>query len=170
MKIFVAIVVAGSFAMLLVSLYFMVRNEMVFRFRMKIIHLLYEDIRDFKQLDAINARLRREASYDRMYKSFEPLRLEYWYGADKLLPIPITKEILEKNGFKGEMYAFLDISPNLYLEYYYHEHRLREWWTGIDEWNNHAEVKEIVFKCQCHYIHELQHALRLCGIEKEIEL
>lgn len=85
-------------------------------------------------------------------------------------PIPITPEILEKNGFKGEMYAFLDISPNLYLEYYYHEHRLREWWTGIDEWNNHAEVKEIVFKCQCHYIHELQHALRLCGIEKEIEL
>lgn len=85
-------------------------------------------------------------------------------------PIPITPEILEKNGFKGEMYAFLDISPNLYLEYYYHEHRLREWWTGIDEWNNHAEVKEIVFKCQCHYIHELQHALRLCGIEKEIVL
>lgn len=85
-------------------------------------------------------------------------------------PIPITPEILEKNGFKGEMYAFLDISPNLYLEYYYHEHRLREWWTGIDEWNNHAEVKEIVFECQCHYIHELQHALRLCGIEKEIVL
>lgn len=85
-------------------------------------------------------------------------------------PIQITPEILEKNGFKGEMYAFLDISPSLYLEYYYHEHRLREWWTGIDEWNNDAEVKEIVFKCQCHYIHELQHALRLCGIEKEIEL
>ncbi len=85
-------------------------------------------------------------------------------------PLLITPEILEKNGFKGEMYAFLDISPDLYLEYYYHEHRLREWWTGIDEWNNDAEVKEIVFKCQCHYIHELQHALRLCGIEKEIVL
>lgn len=89
---------------------------------------------------------------------------------DRCEPIPITPEILEKNGFKGKMYAVLDISPDLYLEYYYHEHRLREWWTGIDEWNNHAEVKEIVFKCQCHYIHELQHALRLCGIEKEIVL
>lgn len=93
-----------------------------------------------------------------------------WVRDGLIEPIPITSEILEKNGFKGEMYAFLDISPNLYLEYYYHEHRLREWWTGIDEWNNDAEVKEIVFKCQCHYVHELQHALRLCGIEKEIVL
>lgn len=93
-----------------------------------------------------------------------------WVRDELIEPIPITPEILEKNGFKGEMYAFLDISPNLYLEYYYHEHRLREWWTGIDEWNNDAEVKEIVFECQCHYVHELQHALRLCGIEKEIVL
>lgn len=25
-------------------------------------------------------------------------------------------------------------------------------------------------QCNCRYVHELQHALRLCGIEKEIEL
>lgn len=84
MKIFFAIVVAGSFAMLLVSLYLMVRNEMVFRFRNKIIHLLYEDIRDIKQLDAIEHRLKCEASYDRMYKSFKPLRLEQWFTKEQV--------------------------------------------------------------------------------------
>ena len=90
MKIFVAIVVAGSFAMLLVSLYLMVRNEMVFRFRVKIIKLLYEklgdceDIRDFDMLDAIHGRLDCEASYDRMCNSFKPLRLEYWFTKEQV--------------------------------------------------------------------------------------
>ena len=85
-------------------------------------------------------------------------------------PIPITKEILEKNGFSGEMYAIFKIDEHIWLEYYYHEHRLSRWWRGIDEWNNHAEVSEVSFECRCYYVHELQHALRLCGIEKEIEL
>ena len=84
MKIILIIVAAGSFAMLLVSLYFMVRNEMVYRFRIKIIHLLYEDIRNYKMLDAINDRLRCEASYDRMFRSFKPLRLEYWFTKEQV--------------------------------------------------------------------------------------
>lgn len=84
--------------------------------------------------------------------------------------IPITKEILEKNDFEGMPYAFLKLDRNSWLEYYYHEHRLRKYWQGIDEWNNHAEVKELTFQCGCHYVHELQHALRLCGIDKNIEL
>lgn len=89
---------------------------------------------------------------------------------DRCEPIPITKEILEKNGFSGEMYAIFKIDEHVWLEYYYHEHRLSRWWRGIDEWNNHAEVSEVSFECHCHYIHELQHALRLCGISKTIDL
>jgi hypothetical protein len=87
MKIFFAI---GSFAILLVSLYFMARDEMVFRFRVKIIKLLNEklrdceDIRDFDMLDAIRGRLDCEASYDRMCKSFKPLRLEYWFTKEQV--------------------------------------------------------------------------------------
>ena len=86
------------------------------------------------------------------------------------IPIPLTPEILEKNGFSGEMYAFCKINDEQWLEYYYHEHRLRKWWRGIDERNNHAEVNEITFQCNCYYVHELQHALRLCGTSKTIEL
>lgn len=89
---------------------------------------------------------------------------------DRCEPIPITKEILEKNGFKGDGYAILILDEQTYLDYYYYEHRLRKHWCGVDEWENHSKVNDITFKCNCYYVHELQHALRLCGIEKEIEL
>lgn len=94
----------------------------------------------------------------------------YWYSASKLSPIPITSEILEKNGFIGMPYAVFKINDDSWLEYYYHEHRLTKWWSGIDEWENHSKVKDITFQCHCIYVHELQHALKLCGIEKEIVL
>ena len=92
------------------------------------------------------------------------------FPIEEVLPIPLTPEILEKNGFKGDGYAIFTIDESSWLEYYYHEHRLRKWWSGVDEWQNHANVKDITFQCHCYYVHELQHALRLCGIEKEIEL
>lgn len=88
--IIIIILSTVSFAILLVSLYFMARNEMVFRFRMKIIKLLYEklrdceDIRDFDMLDAIRDRLDCEASYDRMCNSFKPLRLEQWFTKEQV--------------------------------------------------------------------------------------
>ena len=84
-------------------------------------------------------------------------------------PIPITPEILEKNGFGGATYLYLEIDECNALQYYPYEHRLCKIFEGIDEWNNHAKIKEVTFQCQCFYLHELQHALRLCGIEKEIE-
>lgn len=89
---------------------------------------------------------------------------------DRCEPIPITPEILEKNGFVGKPYAFYKNDEHSWLEYYYHEHRLQKWWKGVNEWNNHAEVAEILFQCQCHYVHELQHALNLCKANKTIEL
>ena len=85
-------------------------------------------------------------------------------------PIPLTPEILEKNGFSGEGYAFLKLDDDSWMDYYYHEHRLRKWWEGVDEWQNHAKVMDITFQCHCRYVHELQHALRLAGVEMEIEL
>lgn len=91
---------------------------------------------------------------------------------DMIEPIPLTKEILKKNGFdtKSCCYAFLDIDDDKWLEYYYHEHRLRKFWSGIDEWQNHAKVQELTFQCTCKYVHELQHALSLSKIDKTIEL
>lgn len=86
-------------------------------------------------------------------------------------PIPITAEILGKNEWYTDgMYAFLPIDEHLHLEYYYHEHRLRKYYCGKDEWQNHAKVNDITFTAHCYSVHQLQHALRLAGVEKEINL
>lgn len=86
-------------------------------------------------------------------------------------PIPITSEMLEKNGWSNDgMYAFLRIDEHIHLEYYYHEHRLRKYYCGVDEWQNHAKVNDITFAVHCYSVHQLQHALRLAGVDKEINL
>lgn len=86
-------------------------------------------------------------------------------------PIPITAEILEKNGWVNDgMYAIMRIDEHLHLEYYYHEHRLRKYYCGVDEWQNHAKVTDITFAAHCYSVHQLQHALRLAGVDKEINL
>lgn len=86
-------------------------------------------------------------------------------------PIPITAEILEKNGWSSDgMYAILRIDEHRHLEYYFHEHRLRKYFCGVDEWQNHAKVNDITFAVHCYSVHQLQHALRLAGVDKEINL
>ena len=84
--------------------------------------------------------------------------------------IPLTKEILEKNGFKIDMYSTLQLCDGKWLEYYHHESRLRMWWKGVDEWENHSIETSLIFQCHVWNVHELQHALRMCGIKKEIKL
>lgn len=72
-------------------------------------------------------------------------------------PIPLTPEILEKNGFVCCQYCH--------------------------EWKNGEAIVQIAFpNCRMkngekefstdkmQYIHELQHAIRLCGIEKDITI
>lgn len=78
-------------------------------------------------------------------------------------PIPLTKEILYKNGFDGDVYLWINADDEKILEYYPFEHRLSLWYS--EEKN-----QEILFKCHCFYVHEFQHALKMCGIEKEIAL
>lgn len=83
---------------------------------------------------------------------------------DELTGIPITPEILEKNGFKKNG------------EY-------NEW--NIGEWNERPFIgvsldlqsmriislgTDIFVEHQVVCVHQLQHALRLAGVEKEIEL
>lgn len=92
-------------------------------------------------------------------------------SSDFISSIPITSEMLEKNGWSNDgMYAFLRIDEHIPLEYYYHEHRLRKYYCGVDEWQNHAKVTDITFAVHCYSVHQLQQALRLAGVEKEINL
>ena len=97
--------------------------------------------------------------------------IEYGMKITQLYPIPITAEILEKNGWSSDgMYATLRIDEHRHLEYYFHEHRLRKYYCGVDEWQNHAKVNVITFAVHCYSVHQLQHALRLAGVDKEINL
>lgn len=70
-------------------------------------------------------------------------------------PIPLTEDILEKNGFKkfAEGQANFDYTDNdIHLEY----------WIGDGCFRYYtAEIR---------YVHQLQHLLRLCGVEKSIIL
>jgi hypothetical protein len=101
-------------------------------------------------------------------------------------PIPLTPEILEKNGFITEeregdptfpYLAFIIENDEYRVEItWYDSHDVYEPNTGEylhgapEVWN-----MEILGKCSTYYcsknklyLHELQHALKLCGIEKNI--
>ena len=74
---------------------------------------------------------------------------------DNIEPIPLTAEILEKNFQKDRMwvdgYTIAD-SITIYN-------------TGEGYWTiGYLELIEL------RYVHELQHTLKLCGIDKEIKL
>ena len=91
---------------------------------------------------------------------------------DDCTPIPLTQEILEKNGFKkcegnewsvfkykdddhtkNALYLVLWSADELYLE-------ICSYTSNTGDFN----------RIGIRYVHELQHALKLCGIDKTIEL
>lgn len=92
---------------------------------------------------------------------------------EEIKPIPITAEILEKNGFKPyipenhleTVYACQDVSKAVADELY----ALWPYRDGSFYLLLRVDGKDMV-RMDVHYIHQLQHALRLCGIEKEIKL
>lgn len=80
--------------------------------------------------------------------------------------IKLTKAILKMNGWINDLYTILLVDNNRYLKYYWHENRLQYIWNGVDEWENRSEVKDIIFQCEnIKCVHELQHALKLCGLD-----
>ena len=94
---------------------------------------------------------------------------------EEIKPIPLTAEILEKNGWKKEFdkksyMTFYNLEDEKYwLMWCISEHTLdiqRQNKTLLDQYNLCAERAVIA----CEYVHELQHALKLCGIDKEIVL
>ena len=96
----------------------------------------------------------------------------FWTDAeDDVIPIPLTPEILENNGF---------------TDWADHSRTTRSCSMLIDRTNIIVQkidgtdyiftqfyrggVDSCEFRMDLKYVHELQHALRLCGIDKEIEL
>ena len=102
-----------------------------------------------------------------------------------LRPIPLTPEILEKNGFIKdaqkdekslvdayhllvptgfERYSFT-IQVSLYKKPICGVSTLVKCWGWTPPYNGGLND---IHLCSANYVHQLQHALRLCGIDKEL--
>lgn len=92
-----------------------------------------------------------------------------WFAKSSVEPIPLTQEILEKNGFRivheSEFYVsyFQDIQ-GFHTEVKVDKDGIFQKLSMWDGFGNKVTIIE------CKFVHQLQHALRLCGIEKEITL
>ena len=95
----------------------------------------------------------------------------YWNYNNYFYPIPITRELLEKNGFEKEgvielynLYAGIDHRVTI--------HDDKEYMNSNNEWYVHVDSEDYstIAGCELTYVHELQHLLKLCGIDKEIVL
>lgn len=100
---------------------------------------------------------------------------------EQLKPIPLTQEILEKNGFKfdgsGQRSMMLISTPHFSEGIRYNIYvGLKK--KTIEVFSAHPEEKSPNWRksnkvylevCGC-YVHELQRALRLCNIDKEMVL
>lgn len=102
----------------------------------------------------------RAIGEDYVYLDFEGNEGDLWQSKpEDLIGIPLTAEILKKTGLRYEMgYWRLRLDSHITIEYYAHENRLRRYWQGIDEWMNHANIREMTFECQCYNLHEFQNA------------
>lgn len=78
---------------------------------------------------------------------------------NNVLPIPLTGEILEKNGWEKE-----DVFGSLIRYRFFGP-------IDIETGGAMFRLSNNYFFCSgIHYVHELQHALRMCDIDKEITI
>lgn len=93
------------------------------------------------------------------------------YEYSEIEPIPLTKEILEKIGFvikkKWAQIGNFGDSP-LIMWHFEDDAVLGDFKHELEVHQN--DTGKVHVHIPCEYVHELQHALKLCGIEKEIEL
>lgn len=105
----------------------------------------------------------------------------YPFSEDCVEPIPLTPEILERNGFKKRENDIYHIGPRYVLAGDLEDYLV----TVVPEDPPIHGVKFLteihtncigkngvntLHNCDIEYVHQLQHALRICGIEKEIVL
>ena len=89
---------------------------------------------------------------------------------DAIEPIPLTADILEKNGFE-KIYDEYKL-PNYRIKWKSYTKLFFTVFTGVDGFWNHVGLGVIIggVPATLDYVHDLQHALRLCGITREIIL
>ena len=98
---------------------------------------------------------------------------DYGCTVEDVLPIPLTKEIMEKNGF-----TIVDVGDNGPSTPPKNRNRFEKWfcqttWQDIYVWYDRLMKNWCLHGInQVHFnsVHMLQHTFRLYGITKEIEL
>ena len=128
----------------------------------------------WKQAGKVNGIFQEEAEI-RFSDEDDDDEFIYSYPSDGIEPIPLTPEILEKNGFNYEEthdvwileYGEIIIEVGVYHPDFINISYKQMTPDGIIEGDISSISK---FDGSDIMTHELQHALRLVGIEKEIEL
>lgn len=104
------------------------------------------------------------------------------YAYDEIEPIPLTPEILEKNGFKktesdtlSQTWAWTEKSEKIYnrwvqITFYNEPINGVSYLTKIETCSSKGDGVNHFHSCDIESVHELQHALKLCGINLEIKL
>lgn len=92
----------------------------------------------------------------------------FGYSCHDIEPIPLTAEILEKNGFVEFMpHNWQIVIDNIMIELRAPEHNMAIWL----DWNEHDTGTYASYMLpRPDYVHELQHALKFCEIDKKIEI
>lgn len=91
-----------------------------------------------------------------------------WLFSGQFEPIFLTPSILEKNGFEDQGFRHHDeyngIDDRVVLS------NERERMNSVNEWYVHIDSIYYctIASCELTYLHELQHLLKLCNIDKEI--
>lgn len=84
---------------------------------------------------------------------------------ENIEPIPLTSEILEKNNFERNGTDYL-IQGFLYWSAFTGRLFIKEFPYKY----NDITINITIDICECTYVHELQHILKICKIKKEIIL
>ena len=83
-------------------------------------------------------------------------------------PIPLTPEILEKNDIlyrKPSFYFIINDDKDLECTHYIYQTIQNDWAIGVDTGAYNCSVF-----ARIKHVHDLQHGLKLCGIDKAIKL
>lgn len=94
------------------------------------------------------------------------LELYITLSSEEIEPIPLTPEILKKNDIlyrKSSFYYIINDNKDLECTHYIYQTIQDDWAIGVDTGAYDCSVF-----ARIKYVHELQHALKLCGIDKEI--
>jgi len=84
---------------------------------------------------------------------------EFVKWPNRFEPILIDENFVKQNFDEWDGgYGWINLENDIRVQYYLHEFRLTKY----------APANNIISRNSCHYVHELQHAFKLMGINKNI--